>query len=1064
MVRKTVILGILLVLMVTLTACSGIPFLSKGGSGTDTPDAMPAHIQLLVGTLLLEETPNAVTAEQAQELLPLWQMLRSLQQSGTASQMETDAVLNQIRAAMTPEQLAAIKDKQLSPTSMRDMAQDQGLGGGEDEDEASSGGPGGGFGPPGGMGPPGGGGAPGGMMMPGGGMDLSPEEQATAIAERMSSGFGLALMDRLIEVLEARAGQEAEAVTPKLASSSPSSPPASRPTPTVTLAAQTPTATPTPTVSPSATATPAPTQAPTERPTVIVAATPTIMPPATATPAPTEGPSEAKVTALVVARGLNVRSGPDTAYPGLGHLRKGDEAEVIGFHPDSGWLQIVFEEAPLGRGWISGKAAYVTVTGSLDALPVVEVPPWQPTPAPVAEQAALDALPAAVEEATPQPTPAPVVEQATPEALSATSASLEGKLVFQTSSGGDIYTINVDGTNLTYLTHGLDPAWSPDGSQVAFTRWYHTEGGIYVINADGSGERLIFADPQAKAPIWSPDGTRIAFTYQHGGHLTNWKKCRTFTPPGASEPIRFCFEMPADPWWKLGVVHLEDGRLDELYCHNYSYSPTWSPDGTRIAYASDQGLALTWEGATSAVSRDPNTGALSKNRTLDRSPEWSPDGTRIVFQFRSHDHYEIVVMNADGAGRTQLTRNPPLNDRAINCVSPAWSSDGKYIVYLTDEKGPQEWEFYVMNADGSEQRPMFEAGVLDHLTFEYNNVDERVVSWGSCPGGCQATAEERATAIALMTATPWTPTPTPILTTPTPTPTFAPPTPVPTPTFVPTPPLEGKLVFRAAGGEIYTIQADGTNLTRLTDGLDPAWSPDGSQVAFARWSDQKGVYIVNADGGGESLIYGWDEARTPDWSPAGTSLVFTRQYGQDPESISKISVFHLESGQFMDLFSQDRSYSPAWSPDGSRLVYASDRGLHWTSTELSAQAASSDPAGLSLASKPGDGAPAGSPDGQRVAFHTWQHDHYEICVMNSDGSGRLRLTESSVVAARSVNSASPTWVGNDHIAYLTDRSGSWELYIMRADGSGQRVMFETALEGLTFDRVSLFDRVLDWTP
>jgi hypothetical protein len=212
-------IGILLVLMVTLAACSvpgpalsKVEGLSQGGSEADMsaePFALPQSIQLAVGTLMLEETPQAVTAEQAQQLLPLWQMLRTLQQSDTAAQAEIEAVLNQIQKAMTPEQLAAIEGMDLTLASMRTMAQELGFGIGGDE--GSSGGQEGGFRPPDGM-VPGGGPGPGGGMFPGGGMpgggtDLSPEERATAIAERMSSGFGTALMDRLIELLEARAGE-----------------------------------------------------------------------------------------------------------------------------------------------------------------------------------------------------------------------------------------------------------------------------------------------------------------------------------------------------------------------------------------------------------------------------------------------------------------------------------------------------------------------------------------------------------------------------------------------------------------------------------------------------------------------------------------------------------------------------------------------------------------------------------------------------------------------------------------------------------------------------------------
>jgi hypothetical protein len=210
MTRITII-GILLVLLVALAACS-VPGLSQGSAEADTaaePMALSLPIQLSLGTLSLEETPQAVTAEQAQELLPLWQMLRTLQQSDTAAQVEIEAVLNQIQGAMTPEQLAAIEGMDLTLASMRTMAQELGIGRGEGSSDGQEGGfrppdgivivPGGGAGPGGGMFPGGG--------MPGGGTDLSPEEQATALAERMSSGFGTALMDRLIELLEARAGE-----------------------------------------------------------------------------------------------------------------------------------------------------------------------------------------------------------------------------------------------------------------------------------------------------------------------------------------------------------------------------------------------------------------------------------------------------------------------------------------------------------------------------------------------------------------------------------------------------------------------------------------------------------------------------------------------------------------------------------------------------------------------------------------------------------------------------------------------------------------------------------------
>jgi hypothetical protein len=222
---RKMIIGILLVLMVALTAC--------GSGGADTPAeesevaptgfedfanrALPETLQLQIGTLKLDETPHAVTPAQAQELLPLWQMLRALQQSATASQVEIEATVDQIQAMMTPEQTAAIEEMNLTTADMRDTMQELGImvefarrrEQGDEERPRAMGPPGGEIHVEGFMAPPGGMPGQGGMGRPGDMPNLSPEERATRQAERMDSGFfgGTALLDALIELLEARAAE-----------------------------------------------------------------------------------------------------------------------------------------------------------------------------------------------------------------------------------------------------------------------------------------------------------------------------------------------------------------------------------------------------------------------------------------------------------------------------------------------------------------------------------------------------------------------------------------------------------------------------------------------------------------------------------------------------------------------------------------------------------------------------------------------------------------------------------------------------------------------------------------
>jgi hypothetical protein len=383
---------------------------------------------------------------------------------------------------------------------------------------------------------------------------------------------------------------------------------------------------------------------------------------------------------------LNLRQGPGTGYAVIGKLTQGAQAAIIGRNAAGDWYQV----RPTGgsTGWVTGAPAFVQVTGDLTAVPIVSAP------APAAKPA----------------------------------ASPGGTIVFQIASGGPVYVANADGSNLRYLTTGIDPALSPDGRTVAFTRWDSAggaPGSVWVIGVDGKGEQQIAGDvQQPKSPTWSADGKSIVFNMQLGGTLNDSQQCITF---GGRQ---FCFVKGADPNWALRKIDVATHAYEDLPGDSHSFTPAFDPANTwRLVYRGDHGLK----------SLDVNQGTTWPLTTDagDRSPAFSPDGSKIAVSYWQGDHWEIHRLNADGSGRVRLTQTPSsvLVDQQLrgqpqhswNNVAPVWSPDGKRIAFLTDRMG--RWEIWVMNGDGSNPHPLLPSSTWDKLPVKYDAMDERVISW-----------------------------------------------------------------------------------------------------------------------------------------------------------------------------------------------------------------------------------------------------------------------------------------------------------------------------------------------
>jgi TolB protein len=249
----------------------------------------------------------------------------------------------------------------------------------------------------------------------------------------------------------------------------------------------------------------------------------------------------------------------------------------------------------------------------------------------------------------------------------ATSAAFDvvspgtGRIAFWSERDGnaEIYTMNGDGSSVVRLTNdtAIDrgPAWSPDGTKIAFNRGTH----IYVMNADGSGVvRLTNDTATDQGPAWSPDGTKIAFS--RGTQV---------------------YVMSADG---SGVVRLTNDTAT-------ARGPAWSPDGTKIVF--NRGTQIYEMNADGFGVTALTTGS---------DPAWSRDGTRIAGSrlfppppgcrignprggYRPCPPVSrIIVMNADASGMLPLTYGR----------EPTWSRDGK-IAFTNGS------EIFVMNADGS---------------------------------------------------------------------------------------------------------------------------------------------------------------------------------------------------------------------------------------------------------------------------------------------------------------------------------------------------------------------------
>jgi Tol biopolymer transport system component len=241
----------------------------------------------------------------------------------------------------------------------------------------------------------------------------------------------------------------------------------------------------------------------------------------------------------------------------------------------------------------------------------------------------------------------------------------------------DIYSISADGSDEKALTndgHSHNPTWSPDGRHILFVHdstlstkppyreqkefeSYHPVE-LYVMDKDGSNRHLLRRlEPVIFSAAWSPDGKTLAITCVPEA----WAN-RTL-PTG--EPMRGgLFLLPAD------------GRGEPRLLLPNAFTPSWSPDGKRLAFSVEDPRGQ-WA-VHVANSDGSNDVQLTDPRLIGGSPAWSPDGKLIAFgQFIDQGRrQQIFVMDANGSNVRQITTNPDWE-----CDHPSWAPDGEHIAF-----------------------------------------------------------------------------------------------------------------------------------------------------------------------------------------------------------------------------------------------------------------------------------------------------------------------------------------------------------------------------------------------
>lgn len=269
--------------------------------------------------------------------------------------------------------------------------------------------------------------------------------------------------------------------------------------------------------------------------------------------------------------------------------------------------------------------------------------------------------------------------------------------VIETDYNDDIFKVEVTcaslfavcGTPSKLTQHSaqdIEPAWSPNGTSIAFVTSRNGAPEIYWMPTSGAAAYNLTHDPATDSfPIWSPDGRYLAFYSDRSGFLEVY-----VMHMDCLEHIGSC----------ASAVHRLGGGFNSL--------PAWSPDSKRLAYFANGDL-LVAETACLAQSDDCASKAqnLTRSSYTDWYPVWSPDSRRLLFQSNRGSQPQIYAADMDC--ESTITDCAVLLKNALSYnLYPSFSADGRQIMVISNN--PNSQELYLMRDDGSDVRQLTKMG------------------------------------------------------------------------------------------------------------------------------------------------------------------------------------------------------------------------------------------------------------------------------------------------------------------------------------------------------------------